>query len=74
MNIYRLLPHKKIHNLHNLLFSKAITRMKLKIMYQPYETVDFFPLVYDISDMVLFAKWTGKERVLCKYARRQSCD
>lgn len=48
--------------------------MKLKIMYQPYETVDFFPFVYDISDMVLFAKWTGKERVLCKYARRQSCD
>ena len=36
--------------------------------------VDFFPLVYDISDMVLFAKWTGKERVLCKYARRVVTD
>lgn len=66
----RLLPPKKIHILHDLFFLKSITRMKLKIKYQPYETVDFCPPVYNTSDMLLFANWATEERVLCKYERR----
>lgn len=72
---YRLVPPKMIHILHYLFLAKFVTRKKLKIIYQPYETQLILVHLFIIhQDMLVFAKWTGKERVLCKYARRYGCD
>lgn len=58
---YRLVPPKMIHILHYLFLAKFVTRKKLKIIYQPYETQLILVHLFIIhQDMLVFVNGLEK--------------